>query len=225
MKNPAKASDLSLIEPVINKYKNTVGSLITVLQEIQDIYGYLPEDALCHAAIGLGIAPATVFGVATFYAQFRFTPVGRYFIMLCQGTACHVNGSEMIEKAVFETLGIHNGETTSDGLFTLKTVACLGCCSLSPVMMINSETYGSLTPQRIKEIIAEKAKEASTDVKLKSEKAAAASRQEPERYISCSMKKATGIIRFTRSDASGCAFSSPLSIYMMAIRSQQGSLK
>ena len=146
MKNPVKASDLSLIEPVINKYKNTVGSLITVLQEIQDIYGYLPEDALCHAAIGLGIAPATAFGVATFYAQFRFTPVGRYFIMLCQGTACHVNGSEMIEKAVFETLGIHNGETTSDGLFTLKTVACLGCCSLSPVMMINSETYGSLTP-------------------------------------------------------------------------------
>ena len=164
MKNPAKASDLSLIEPVINKYKNAVGSLITVLQEIQDIYGYLPEDALCHAAIGLGIAPATAFGVATFYAQFRFTPVGRYFIMLCQGTACHVNGSEMIEKAVFETLGIHNGETTSDGLFTLKTVACLGCCSLSPVMMINSETYGSLTPQRVKEIIAEKTKEASTDV-------------------------------------------------------------
>ena len=144
MKNPAKASDLSLIEPVINKYKNTVGSLITVLQEIQDIYGYLPEDALCHAAIGLGIAPATVFGVATFYAQFRFTPVGRYFIMLCQGTACHVNGSEMIEKAVFETLGIHNGETTSDGLFTLKTVACLGCCSLAPVMSVNGRVYGKL---------------------------------------------------------------------------------
>ena len=74
MKNPAKASDLSLIEPVISKYKNTSGSLITVLQEIQDIYGYLPEDALCHAAIEMGIAPATVFGVATFYAQFRFTP-------------------------------------------------------------------------------------------------------------------------------------------------------
>ena len=120
MKNSAKASDLSLIEPVISKYKNTSGSLITVLQEIQDIYGYLPEDALCHAAIEMGIAPATVFGVATFYAQFRFTPVGRYFIMLCQGTACHVNGSEMIEKAVFETLGIHNGETTPDGLFTLS---------------------------------------------------------------------------------------------------------
>ena len=152
MVSSAKASDLSLIEPVLKKYKNTAGSLITVLQEIQDIYGYLPEDAICHAAIELGIAPATAFGVATFYAQFRFTPVGRYFIMLCQGTACHVNGSEMIEKAVFETLGIHNGETT---------VACLGCCSLSPVMMINSESYGSLTPHKVKEIITEKTKEAN----------------------------------------------------------------
>ena len=108
MVNSAKASDLSLIEPVLKKYKNTAGSLITVLQEIQDIYGYLPEDALCHAAIELGIAPATVFGVATFYAQFRFKPVGRYFIMLCQGTACHVNGSEMIGKAVYEALGIRH---------------------------------------------------------------------------------------------------------------------
>ena len=155
MKNPAKASDLSLIEPVINKYKNTVGSLITVLQEIQDIYGYLPEDALCHAAIGLGIAPATVFGVATFYAQFRFTPVGRYFIMLCQGTACHVNSSEAILQTVTEELGIKDGETTPDGLFSLKCVACLGCCSLSPVMMINDDTYGSLTPDKTRKILKE----------------------------------------------------------------------
>ena len=153
MKNPAKASDLSLIEPVISKYKNTSGSLITVLQEIQDIYGYLPEDALCHAAIEMGIAPATVFGVATFYAQFRFTPVGRYFIMLCQGTACHVNGSQRIEAAITQELGIADGETTDDGLFTLKNVACLGCCSLSPVMMINGETYGSLTPSKTVEIL------------------------------------------------------------------------
>ena len=111
-----------------------------------------------------GHCPGDRFRRCDILREFRFTPVGRYFIMLCQGTACHVNGSEMIEKAVFETLGIHNGETTPDGLFTLKTVACLGCCSLSPVMMINSETYGSLTPQRVKEIIAEKAKEANADV-------------------------------------------------------------
>lgn len=158
-----ETSDLALIEPIIDKYKNTEGSLITVLQEVQGVYGYLPEDALSYAAIELGIAPATVFGVATFYTQFRFKPVGRYFIMLCQGTACHVNGSEMVEKAVFEALGIKDGETTKDGLFTLKTVACLGCCSLSPVMMINSQTYGSLTPQKVKEILNDKRKEGRSE--------------------------------------------------------------
>ena len=80
--------------------------------------------------------------------QFRTQPVGKYLIMLCQGTACHVNGSERIKAAICETLGIEDGGTTADGLFSLKTVACLGCCSLSPVMMINEDTYGSLTPQK-----------------------------------------------------------------------------
>ena len=101
----------------------------------------------------MSLTPAKVMGVATFYTQFRFKPVGKYLIMLCQGTACHVNGSERIEKAIKEELGISDGETTDDGLFTLKNVACLGCCSLSPVMMINEETYGSLTPEKVKTIL------------------------------------------------------------------------
>ena len=92
-------------------------------------------------------------GVATFYSQFRLKPVGKYLIMLCQGTACHVNGSQRIEAAITQELGIADGETTDDGLFTLKNVACLGCCSLSPVMMINGETYGSLTPSKTVEIL------------------------------------------------------------------------
>ena len=92
-------------------------------------------------------------GVATFYTQFRLKPVGKYLIMLCQGTACHVNGSERIETTIKEHLGISDGETTEDGLFTLKNVACLGCCSLSPVMMINGETYGSLTPEKTVSIL------------------------------------------------------------------------
>ena len=103
-------------------------------------------------------------GVATFYTQFRLQPVGKYLIMLCKGTACHVNGSDLIEKTITEALGIRDGETTEDGLFTLKNVACLGCCSLSPVMMINEETYGSLTPEKTRAILAdlrEKAKEAA----------------------------------------------------------------
>jgi len=141
-------SDLSLLEPVLKSYKDVKGSLITILQKAQDIYGYLPTDVIYHIAEETGNTPAKVMGVATFYTQFRLTPVGKYLIMLCQGTACHVNGSERIEAAITEELGIKDGETTDDGLFTLKCVACLGCCSLSPVMMINDETYGSLTPDK-----------------------------------------------------------------------------
>ncbi len=146
-------SDLSLINEVLEKYASVDGSLITILQHTQDIYGYLPVDVLYHIAEKIGSTPAKVMGVATFYSQFRLQPVGKYLIMLCQGTACHVNGSEKIEKAIKEELGISDGETTEDGLFTLKNVACLGCCSLSPVMMINDETYGSLTPDKTKEIL------------------------------------------------------------------------
>ena len=146
-------SDLSLIKTVLENYADIEGSLITILQKAQDIYGYLPTDVIYHIAEKIGSTPAKVMGVATFYSQFRLQPVGKYLIMLCQGTACHVNGSEKIEKAVNEELGISDGETTQDGLFTLKNVACLGCCSLSPVMMINDETYGSLTPEKTKEIL------------------------------------------------------------------------
>ena len=146
-------SDLSLLDEVLTKYKNTKGSLITVLQKAQEIYGYLPTDVIYRIAEEMSLTPAKVMGVATFYTQFRFKPVGKYLIMLCQGTACHVNGSERIEKAIKEELGISDGETTDDGLFTLKNVACLGCCSLSPVMMINEETYGSLTPEKVKTIL------------------------------------------------------------------------
>ena len=156
-----KKSDLSLIKAVLDKYADVDGSLITILQHAQDIYGYLPIDVIYHIAERTGSTPAKVMGIATFYSQFRLQPVGKYLIMLCQGTACHVNGSEKIERAIAEELGISDGETTADGLFTLKNVACLGCCSLSPVMMINDETYGSLTPEKTKEILkALKAKEA-----------------------------------------------------------------
>lgn len=147
-------SDLSLLNETLDHYARIPGSLITILQKAQGIYGYLPADVLNYIAEKTNIPAAKVFGVATFYTQFRFKPVGKYLIMLCQGTACHVNGSLMLEKTIFDTLGIKDGETTEDGLFTLKNVACLGCCSLSPVMMINDETYGSLTPQKVRDILA-----------------------------------------------------------------------
>lgn len=147
--------NLSLVDPILNEYKDVKGSLITILQKTQDVYGYLPQDAIKYISESTGIPQSKIIGVATFYTQFRFEPVGKYMIMLCQGTACHVNGSKMIEQTVKEELGIEDGQTTPDGLFSLKCVACLGCCSLSPVMMINSDTYGSLTPEKTKKILRE----------------------------------------------------------------------
>ena len=106
-----------------------------------------------------GIKPAKIYGVATFYAQFRLEPIGKYLLMMCQGTACHVNGSESIYETVSEELGIVDGETTGDNVFTINNVACLGCCSLAPVMMVRSsdgdETYGNLTKDSVRAILKE----------------------------------------------------------------------
>lgn len=148
-----KTVDISLINDVLDELANVKGSLITILQKTQDVYGYLPKDAIIEISKRTGIAESEIMGVATFYTQFRLTPVGKYLIMLCQGTACHVNSSELILQAIREELGIDDGETTEDGLFSLECVACLGCCSLSPVMMINEDTYGSLTPDKAIKIL------------------------------------------------------------------------
>jgi len=148
-------SDLSLLKPVLSEYAAVPGSLITILQHAQEIYGYLPTDVIYHIAEQTGTTPARVMGVATFYTQFRFQPVGKYLIMLCDGTACHVNGSSRIAAAIREYLQVENGGTTADGLFSFSIVACLGCCSLSPVMMINEDTYGSLTPAKVLDILKE----------------------------------------------------------------------
>ncbi len=150
-----KTIDLSLLDGVLSEYAPVKGSLITILQHTQDIYGYLPKEAIELISEKTGIATSEIMGVATFYTQFRFQPVGKYLIMLCQGTACHVNSSELILQTIKDELHIEDGQTTEDGLFSLKCVACLGCCSLSPVMMINEDTYGSLTPEKAKKILKE----------------------------------------------------------------------
>jgi len=147
--------DLSLLNDVLAAYGDVKGSLITILQKTQEIYGYIPIDAVYHIAEKTGSTPAKVLGVATFYSQFRFQAVGKYLIMLCKGTARYVNGADRIYDAVREELGIGDNETTADGLFSLSLVSCLGCCSLAPVMMINEDTYGSLTPDKVKKILRE----------------------------------------------------------------------
>lgn len=151
----ASGIDLQLLDAVLEKYGNVEGSMISILQKTQDIYGYIPLEAIEYISKNTGIHSSKIYGVATFYAQFRLDPIGKHLIMLCQGTACHVNGSQTILEFIQEELGITDGETTEDGTFTLNSVACLGCCSLSPVMMIDGEAYGSLTKDKTRQILKE----------------------------------------------------------------------
>ena len=145
--------DLSLIDNLIIKYKNVKGNMIPLLQGVQDIYGYLPESAFYKIAEQTGLNLSEMFGVASFYSQFRLKPVGKHIIKVCHGTACHVQNANSISEALREALNVKDGGTTEDRLFTLETVACLGCCSLAPVMMIGDETYGKLTGKSATKIV------------------------------------------------------------------------
>jgi len=145
--------DLTLMDPLFEKYKGKKGSLIPILQGTQDIYGYVPRVAFERISIETGIKLSDIYGVATFYAQFRLFPVGKYIVKVCHGTACHVQNASAITDSLQEALKIMDGETTEDGLFTLESVACLGCCSLAPVMMIGDDTFGKLTGKEAVKII------------------------------------------------------------------------
>ncbi len=156
------------------RYDGAQGELIPLLQSAQDHFGYIPRRAIKYISSVTHIPESTVYGVITFYNQFRLHPMGKHVIRLCVGTACHVSGAKFLVETVQDELGIEVGETTDDGIFTLSTVACLGCCSLAPVMMIDEETHGRLTPAAVRKILrgirrAEKEKDAGTagEVKLK----------------------------------------------------------
>lgn len=158
-----KSVDLTLLEDTLAQYADVKGSLITILQKTQDIYGYIPIDAVYRISERTGASPAKILGVATFYSQFRFQAVGQFMVMLCKGTACYVNGAERIADAVMDELSIRDNQTTDDGLFSLSLVSCLGCCSLAPVMMINDKVYGSLTPDKARKILRDLRKEATAE--------------------------------------------------------------
>jgi NADH-quinone oxidoreductase subunit E len=117
---------------------------------VQEQDGYISRERILEIHLHSGVPLAQIYGVATFYAQFRFHPVGKNIVRVCHGTACHVNGAKGITAALEADLGVINGETTPDRLFTLDTVSCLGCCSLAPVIMVNNDTYGNLAPKDIK---------------------------------------------------------------------------
>ncbi|MFA6571780.1 MAG: NADH-quinone oxidoreductase subunit NuoE [Bacteroidota bacterium] len=133
--------------------KGQEGSLIPLLQSAQESYGYIPEKAIYYISELVGIPAAEIYGVITFYSQFRLKPLGKNLIRICEGTACHVNGAKKILTTIADEVGIGVGDTSDDGVFTLLSVACLGCCSLSPVIMINDETFGNLTSDKLKKII------------------------------------------------------------------------
>jgi NADH-quinone oxidoreductase subunit E len=137
----------------IQSFERSPSSLIPLLQKTQETFGYLPKEALEEISKYLGVPISRVLGVATFYAQFRFEPLGKYVIKICHGTACHVNGAENIAQALREETGIDEGQTTPDGLITIERVACLGCCSLAPVIMINDKVYGKLTGEAVRKLI------------------------------------------------------------------------
>jgi NADH-quinone oxidoreductase subunit E len=144
------------VNEIIEEHGKNPVELISILQEIQEEYRYLPEEILNYIATAMNVTPSKVFGVATFYENFSLEPKGKYVIRICDGTACHVRNSTGLLNALKSKLGLKEGqETTGDLLFTLQTVSCLGACGLAPVMMINDEVYGKLTPDRAEKIIDE----------------------------------------------------------------------
>jgi len=144
----------ALLEQVIAEHKNQPGALMPVMQKAQGIFGCLPMDVQKVIAEGLGVTLSEVYGVATFYAQFTLEPSGKYIISVCLGTACYVKGAQKVLDKLSEVLDVPFGKTTADGLFTLNATRCLGACGLAPVMTINDDVYGRLTPDDIPGIIA-----------------------------------------------------------------------
>lgn len=138
---------------ILEQKAHRPGVLIALLQQAQEIFGYIPEPVIDEISAATAVPSANIYGVITFYSQFRLQPMGRNVIRICEGTACHVNGAKGILQAIEDELNIGVGETSEDGDFTLLSVACLGCCSLSPVIMINNETFGRLTPKKVREIL------------------------------------------------------------------------
>jgi NADH-quinone oxidoreductase subunit E len=148
-----KANEFFQMEAIFEKYSKKKESLVAVLQDAKDIYNWLSFNLLAHISRAMDIQFSKVMGVATFYTQFKTKPAGKHLILLCQGTACHVNGSADIEAAVKNYLKTDEGEITQNGLFSYNNAACLGCCSLSPVMMVGDRTYGNLTKDIAVEIL------------------------------------------------------------------------
>jgi len=142
------------VELILKQYPSpSRDSLIPILQDVQDQVGYLDRESISHIGEYLNLPASKIYGVATFYNQFRFEPIGKYHIQVCRGTACHVKGSASVLEALKNELGVEPGHTTRDGLFSLEVVACMGACGLAPVISVNGEFHAAVTPDDVREII------------------------------------------------------------------------
>jgi len=141
------------VDAIVHKHNVEPGAVISILQEIQDTFGYVPPAAIQRIANNINTPASEIFGIVTFYAQFRLQPQGKNLIKVCHGTACHLGGAEMVAERLAQVTGAKEGETSQDNLFTVERVACLGCCSLAPCIMLNNEAYGRLTPEAIDKIV------------------------------------------------------------------------
>ena len=155
MLNTVGADIAEQLDEILSRYRGEKSDLIPILQEVQERFGYLPEQAMQRIAKFLRLPESTIFGVGTFYAQFKLTPTGKRLVKVCRGTACHVRGATRILNEVETRLGIKPGETASDLSYSLETIACFGSCALAPVMVVDKNVYGRMTTTKVGQILSE----------------------------------------------------------------------
>jgi NADH:ubiquinone oxidoreductase subunit E len=155
MVRPDLKTSSSTVDKISAKYHSQPGAIITMLQEIQVYYGYIPSAAIVRLSQITAVPASDIYSIVTFYSQFRLSPRGENVIKICRGTACHLNEAEELAQAVYKYVGAGDNETSPDGKFTIEKVACLGCCSLSPAIMINGEVFGRLSPDTLPQVISE----------------------------------------------------------------------
>ena len=166
MQNEVKAREkpnMTVIDAIVAKHNISPGAMISILQEVQGTYGYVPREAIQRISMDTNVPIPDIYGIVTFYAQFRLEPYGEHVIKVCHGTACHLNGAEKVAESLCQCVGAKEGENSPDGKYTVEKVACLGCCSLSPPLMIDGEVHGRLTPESVQKVIKEFKRESEAE--------------------------------------------------------------
>lgn len=153
--------DMKVIDEILDRYNNDKSMIIAIMQDVQEVYRYLPQEALEHIAAKTGMSESDLYGVATFYGNFSLDAKGKYVLKVCRGTACHVRKSADVLQALQEATGLTEKKSISDdGLFTIEIVSCLGACGLSPVVMVNDTVHATMTPDKAKDLVADLREEA-----------------------------------------------------------------